>query len=152
MARRRSSPNDVVAFDPRALSDLARDLKTHTDGKALRRDLTKGLREAAQPVARQAKQNASWSRRIPGAVKVGVLTGQRSAGVVVRVDRKKAPHARPYENAGEQGTFRHPVFGSDRWVAQRARPFLAPNSGQIADVERAVIKTLDTTMRRAGFK
>lgn len=104
--------------------DLVQDL-----GKmpaALRSELRPALKEsAARPLA-AAKQNASWSRRIPGAIAVKVSFSAKSAGVYLRVSKKKAPHARAYEHGGKLGTFRHRVYGHNVWVAERARPFLWP--------------------------
>lgn len=107
----------------------ARDLKNL--GKALRasrpdiyKATQKGLRQVGQKVAARARQNASWSKRIPQTVTV------RSAGlnaVIVSAGGKNAPHAKPIEHAGAEGTFRHPVFGNRAvWVDQKARPFLHP--------------------------
>lgn len=94
--------------------------------KELRPRLRKAIVSAGDAVAAQARVNAAWSTRIPSAIKTRVRFGS-SAGVRVVVDSKKAPHARPFEGIGQRGdTFRHPVFGRDRWVEQQQRPFLVP--------------------------
>ncbi len=93
----------------------------------IRRDLRKGLREAGQEALNQARSNASWSSRIPGALSLRVYTSGPRAGVSLRVDSSKAPHARPYEGIGGRGdSFKHPVFGGETWVSEPTRPFLAP--------------------------
>lgn len=120
--------------------------------KELKRELRPGLRAAGRVVADDAKVRASWSNRIPGATRVSVTFSGKRPGVSVVVNKQKAPDARPFEHGGRDGTFRHPVFGRDVWVSQKARPFLAPAltakgdeaAGQITDV-------VDRVTREAGF-
>lgn len=125
----------------------ARDLRDMP--KEIRRELAPTLRRVAQPIAAQARANASWSSRIPGAIRVAVL----KRGVSIRVSARKAPHARPYEGITGQ-TFRHPVFGDrDRWVAQRSRPFLEPAvKAHQAKVRDEIVKVVDDAARRHGFR
>lgn len=89
----------------------------------VRRELRPTLKRGAQPILKQAKANASWSKRIPGAIRLSVL----KRGVAVRVSAKKAPHARPLEGMTGNRTFRHPFFGNrEIWYEQETRPFLQP--------------------------
>lgn len=88
------------------------------------------LVEAGNIVAEDARQNASWSSRIPGAISVSAPI-TRNGGVLIRVDSEAAPHARPYEGlsaGGASGVFRHPVFDDPDipWQPQATRPFLQP--------------------------
>lgn len=93
--------------------------------KDLKVELRPGLRKAGEVVRDEARRNAAWSKRIPAATRVSVGFSKRNPGVAIQVNKKRAPHARPFEHGGALGTFRHPVFGHrDRWVSQRARPFL----------------------------
>lgn len=91
---------------------------------AMYKELQRALREEGQKIARRAKDNASWSTRIPATVKV------RTSGVnsvIISAGGAAAPEAKPLEHAGAEGTFRHPVFGDRQvWVDQPARPFLHP--------------------------
>lgn len=112
----------------------------------LRRELRPRLRVAGEKVRQDVQQGASFSGRIPGAVRMTVAFGSKTGGVRIFVDAKKAPHARVLENLGRSGSFRHPVFGDrDNWVAQPARPFffaaIKRNQGQVreqvADAVRA---------------
>lgn len=152
-------------------------------GKALRtaqpdvyRQVRRAVREEAEKVADSAKQNASWSTRIPDTIRVSV-TGVNTA--VVRAGGDKAPHAAPFEHAGMQGTFRHPVFARDGgerdvrtrgaskrlasgkssaannwvWVDQEARPFLHPAVFEhmdeiVAALGGAVIQAVDDVINR----
>lgn len=91
--------------------------------KEVRREIRPALKKAAEPMVAAARANASWSSRIPRAIRVAVI----KRGVEIRVSAKRAPHARPYEGISGNGQFRHPVFGNrDRWVPQKTRPFLDP--------------------------
>jgi hypothetical protein len=90
----------------------------------LRTELRRNFRQVAGPIVNDMRNRASWSSRIPGAISVQSKFGERSAGVFIRVDSHKAPHARPYEvGQGRGNTFRHPVFGGPAWVTQQTRPF-----------------------------
>lgn len=93
----------------------------------LRSELRPRLRAAGEMVRSQIKSNAGFSSRIPGAVRMTTAFGSKTGGVRIWVDSKKAPHARPLENLGAAGSFRHPVFGNtDVWVSQPAHPFFFP--------------------------
>lgn len=125
----------------------------------LKRKLRPKLRIAGRVVADDAKVRASWSTRIPSATKVSTSFTARRPGVSVVVDRKKAPHARPFEHGGEPGEFRHPVFKTTTgirktpWVPQAARPFLSLALEAKGDTAgRLITEAVDETTRDAGFK
>jgi hypothetical protein len=131
------------------LRDLSRALRRI--GPTFPRQLGKALRVGAEFVAVDARERASWSKRIPGTVKVG---GGVSA-VTISAGGSRAPHAAAFENRGKEGMFRHPVFGPSKkheepeWVDQQARPFLAPaveaKAPQIAAaIDAAIDETLNT--------
>ncbi|MEU8264480.1 hypothetical protein AB0C02_28140 [Micromonospora sp. NPDC048999] len=130
------------------------------DLRAIPRDVRKDLRPALKAtgdrVAQDARARASWSSRIPGAIGVRVLYGAKP-GVVVRVNRKRAPHARPYEGIsarmGSAATFRHPFFGNrDRWYSQKTRPFLEPAAkAHGAEVREDIKQVVEQAARRHGF-
>lgn len=113
-----------VSLEYGELRALVRELGVMTP--VVRRELRTGFREVGRGAADAAKADASWSSRIPKAISVRPLTGARTAGVYLRVNSARAPHARPYEGIGGQATFRHPVFGRNRWVAEATRPYLTP--------------------------
>lgn len=112
----------MLKADAAALKNLGAALRKSQP--ALYRESQKSLRVEGQKIAERAKSNASWSTRIPQTVRV------RAAGVnavIVSAGGQDAPHAKPIEHAGAEGTFRHPVGGNrDVWVDQPARPFLHP--------------------------
>lgn len=91
--------------------------------REMRPALRREIRKVGDVLVRDIQGNASWSSRIPGATKLKVGFGARSAGVTVQVDAAQAPHARPLE-FGNRGAFnRHPVYGGPAWVDQPTRPF-----------------------------
>lgn len=96
----------------------------------LRRQLRPEIRAGAETLVRDMKSRASYSSRIPSAIRTTVSFSSKSGGVTIRVDTRRAPHARPLErgnHGGRADSFRHPVFGNrDVWVTQPTRPFFFP--------------------------
>jgi len=135
------------------LQRLIRDLGKIPDD--LRKELRPAMRKAAEQVKREAQSRASWSTRIPGAIRVAVKFSGSGAGASVVVSGAKAPHARPYENLGNPGTFRHPRWGhreAGDWITQQARPFLFPAARAKADAAAEEIdKAVVAVLRRNGF-
>lgn len=126
----------------------------------LRVEMRRGIVAAAKPVADRVKANASWSSRIPGAVKTKVSFSAKSAGVTVYVDASKAPEARPLENGGSGGTFRHPVFADQSrqtradytWVSQKAHPFFGSASkSEDSKITAGINAIADAVEKKAGL-
>jgi hypothetical protein len=114
--------------------------------KEAKKDVRKAIVAATSEIRADMARRASWSSRIPGAITTRVRFA--SASVQIRVDARRAPHARPYEGVSSRGgSFRHPVYGNtDRWVSQAARPFFFPaaegHRKAVRDaVERAVFQS-----------
>lgn len=103
------------------------------------------LKAAGKVVADEAKKNASWSTRIPPAVKVQASMGS----VAISVSGKRAPGARPLEHEGKPGKFRHPVFGNrEVWVSQPARPFITPAlAAKREEVLANIVAALNETLQ-----
>lgn len=107
-------------------------------GKAspeLKQRLRPAMRNVGETIRRDMQHRASYSSRIPGAIRMTTSFSAKSGGVKFRVDAKKAPHARALERgnlSGRHSTFRHPVFArsSNRadwvWTTQATRPFFFP--------------------------
>ncbi|GAA0347873.1 HK97 gp10 family phage protein [Actinoallomurus spadix] len=109
-----------MAVDRSQLQALIRDLGQVPP--AIRKELRPVVKQAAQPTLARMKSNASWSTRIPGAITM--RAANTTIGVRFRVNAGRAPHARPYENDGNQGTFRAPLWGDrEHWYPHQARPF-----------------------------
>ncbi len=120
--------------------------------REMRTAIRRPLREAAQGMMETAQGNASWSSRIGPAMRIRTSFSSRRPGVFIQVDRKNAPHARPYEGI-VQWTFRHPVFGNrEVWVSQRSRPFLVPalesNEGESLTL---IESTIDDVLAKLGI-
>ena len=170
-----SHPCDAMYID---MEELGRELK-HL-GKAangIKRELRKAVAESGESVTRAVKAEASWSTgtkrpdgkdgkksgrtSIPAATSLGMSFTARGAGVVVKVNARKAPHARPLEfgNKGGGGgpTFRHPLFHSAKtkgpWVVQPTRPFFFPVAKAMTPLIEAKIQAaIDSVAIEAGFK
>lgn len=109
----------------------------------LRRELTKGLRAAARPVAKEMKRQAlalpapgkAIRSRVAKSVKIRVRTGGRDVFVrVVSTDTplRPGPEAKPMAVHLDRGRWKHPVHGHrDRWVTQTVPPgwFSRPAAG-----------------------
>jgi hypothetical protein len=144
----------VVSIDTKDLRQLYVDLKG-VEGN-LRVELRKGVKAAAEPIAAAVRSAASWSSRIPGAIRVKPSFGARSTGVTITVDSGRAPEARVLEHGGRSGTFRHPVYGNrEVWVSQKAQPFFfttVSSSSAVDQAERSILAAMDAVARKAGFK
>lgn len=119
--------------------------------ESVRGQLRPALRAVGKTVRDTAAGNASWSSRIPAAlrVRVNLTTGSKRMGITVYAMSGRAPHARPYEGVISD-PFRHPVYGNrDVWVPQAARPFLFPAARQhAAEVERTVNESVTEALSR----
>lgn len=122
---------EMVRVDSSELRALAKELRRARP--EVYRAAQAAMLAAGEHMAESAKSRASWSSRIPGTIKVradGLFGIKLVAG---GGKNSTAPHAKPFEHAGQSGDFRHPVFadaskGRDAWTwtQQEARPFLHP--------------------------
>lgn len=125
----------VLSVDQRALADVARLLRSETDGKTLRKELVKTLRATAEPAIRDAKasiqampshglsQGVPLRQEIAKRIKPVVRTSGARTGVSIRVGR--TPNVRGFTHAARRlnkPQFRHKVYGRDVWVVQRGKP------------------------------
>ena len=108
----------------------------------LRRELRPKMRRAGEELRADIRSEAAkFSSRIPAAVRMTVGFGSANGGVRIYVDAKQAPEARPLENLGQQGTFRHPVYGNrDVWVEQQAHPFFFPTVKRHRERVRSLVE------------
>lgn len=118
----------------------------------LRNQLRPALRAAGQEILRTAALNSMWSSRIPAALELRVSFSGRRSGVFIRVDKAKAPHARPFEGILAD-TWRHPIFGNRTvWVEQASRPFLLLAVEENAQSTSLMIAdAIDKAMTKTGF-
>ncbi len=119
----------------------------------LRERLRPVVKAGAASVAAQAKSNAAFSSRIPGAISVRSKLGTELTGVgaTVVVSAAKAPDARVLElgNTGSASTtsFKHPVYGHDWWVSQPMHPFLfSAMTAQRKSIEAAIVAAIESAL------
>lgn len=118
------------------LAALTRALRAEEDGKQLRKELARNLREALKPGAAEAKSSVMSiaSAGLPTApalrssvakkIRPEVKLGGRWSGA--RVKAFKTKNVRNFPNAPKRlnraGGWRHPVYGNrEIWVQQRGR-------------------------------
>lgn len=119
----------LIEVDRADLARFQRDMKRLAP--QVIKEFRKDMRTVMKPVADEAKRNAGWSSRIPGAI--GLKVTAKKVGI--RVSAARAPHGAPYEGKNVSGgSFRHPVFGNrNAWVSQTTRPFIQPAVDANAD-------------------
>ena len=125
-----------LSVDQRQLQALGRALKAEADGKALRRELARNLRDAAKPAMAEARSNLMGITTLGGKaespplrttilreMRASARLSGRSTGARVRV-RKRGPRGFAFaaRRLNRPKGWRHPVFGTDTWVHQVASP------------------------------
>jgi hypothetical protein len=140
----------VTVRDSADLKAVSKQLRQVADGKALRKELTGGIRDALKPVLAQVK-SAYGSGRIRShlrrASRIEVRTSGRMAGARLRVDGRKMPDQMKSLPAMWEGLtrWRHPVFGDrETWVQQDSHPtFYRIVTPQEDRVGRAIDQVLE---------
>lgn len=157
---------EVTANGIRQLGDA---LKAEADGKALRRELAKNMREVLKPAATQAKSGimamssaglgkgpslrSGIAKKIRPEVKLGGMwTG-------ARVKAKKTPGLRGFANAPRrtqrrQGGWRTLTFGKEPWRTQQGKPkwFDRAMDGQHARYREAVREAMQAMADRIASR
>ncbi|WP_160051429.1 HK97 gp10 family phage protein [Nocardiopsis sp. FR26] len=144
---------EIVTLD-RAGNSIRRLIRQH--GKFpedLRKSLRPRMKAAGQPILADARRRASWSTRIPRALRLATSFTRRQAGVSIVASQRIAPHARPLEGIRGNRTFRRPVFGDrETWVEQNTRPYLVPAADLHGRrVVQAVNQAVDDAAQAAGY-
>jgi hypothetical protein len=149
-----------LVIKPDTLIALGRALKAEDDGKQLKKDLLRNLRQALKPVQDEVKReiNSMGShggehgmalrRTVARKVVVQTRMSGRSAGV--RLIAKKTPGLRGFRNApkrlNSKKGWRHPVMGDrEDWVHQMGKPdwFDGPVRARRSEFRKAVADVLD---------
>lgn len=137
------------------LVDLSRALKAAGD-TGLRKELLKGIRDAAKPLVRDVKESARTTLPRAGGLNETVAkssigartrTSGRSPGVrIVGKGRGGLDDIR----ATDRGVLRHPVFGSDTWVTQTITSgwWSTPLENAAPVVRRELIKAMEDVARK----
>lgn len=148
--------------DQKAVHAIGTAMAAEADGKQLRRDLLRELREVGKPMVPELQ---SAVRAIPaatvadpplrdaiaGQVKVGARMSGRSTGLQVSVSTKKDPRGFRFaaRRLNSRRGWRHPVFGRDTWVVQYGREWFEPTILRHRDDARAaILAAVDAMARR----
>ncbi|MFJ9374437.1 hypothetical protein [Streptomyces sp. NPDC101455] len=142
----------------RDLKRIAKELRG-MDNREIRKRFGKELRAVAKPMVpavRTAIRNIPSKRgysadglrgRMAAATKLEVRTVGKDAGVRIRVDGRKMPDKQKALQSYMEGVkprWRHPVFGSDAWVQQKAHPYFFRTVDPLAArTQVRVIKAID---------
>lgn len=143
-------------------------LDSEGDGKRLQAQLAHDLHQIMEPAASEAKSNVMSIQTggsihegeplrpaIAAGVKTYVQLGEKKVVVGIEADQIQT---RGFVNApkrfNESRGWRHPVFGSDRWVTQRGAPgwFDKPIQRRQAQLKKAVQKALQDVADRISRK
>lgn len=175
MARRRNGPAgpglpfELGVESHEGLDALVRAIRAEADGKQLRKDLAKSMREVLKPAAAEAKSSimgmasaglgtspalrSSIARKIRPEVKLG---GRWSGA---RVKAFKTKNVRDFPNAPRRTNrargWRHPVWGDrDNWVTQHGKTdwFDDAFKGREGHYKGAVHEAMEAMARRIASR
>jgi len=135
------------------MSGIAGELKSCSKkyASAVRKEIRAAVQEAGADLVGKVRAEASWSSRIPAATTIRPNFSSRRAGITIVTNRRKAPHARPYEmgnHAGGGDTF---VNGTGGRVHVRPFFFRAIDRADKA-TEKRFLDAIDKACRDAGFR
>lgn len=136
-----------ISVEQGQLVKLAERLSQEADGVKLRRELARNLRTAVAPAVAEIKAGALQIKRAESVAKrptkkapvaesaislgaaiargIGAQTRMKGRSAGVSVKARKTGMPRGFVNAPKRidaPSFRHPVFGHDRWVGQVGEP------------------------------
>jgi hypothetical protein len=127
-------PPVEVSVSTEGLDALVRALRAEEDGKALRKELAKGMRDALKPAVDQAKSNVMAMTALSTAspalrtgvarkIRAEVKLGGRWTGA--RVKARKTPGLRNFANAAKRlqaaGGWRTQSWGRGQWRTQHGK-------------------------------
>lgn len=154
-----------MEIEPTNLRNISRALQAEEDGKAMRKELTKNMREALKPGAAEAKSGImSMSSATPhpapalrSSIAKKIRPEARISGKFpgAKVKAFKTPNIRGFANAAKRTNrssgWRHPVFGkSEVWVQQNGKVkwFDRAFEGRESEYKRAVQDALGDMINR----
>lgn len=154
-----------LSTDQQALQALAKALGKEADGKQLRRDLAKGLREALQPTISEIRSGLmslghgglpTEGEPLRAAVNKKIVAEARLSGKATgaRIRAKRTEGIRGFRHApkrlnADKG-WRRRVFGTNHWVVQLGKPgfFDDPLKDRRAETRAAVLKVMNEAAAR----
>jgi hypothetical protein len=140
---------------------LVRRIRTHTDVKALRKELHSGLNRITKPIRQDMKDSTGEPPVLPtsGGLQAQAqarqsvtasIRGGKHAGISIRVKGLKG--GIDIGSVHRTGRLRHPVFGSDVWVTQSVgvKPkWMEPVFlGSKPEITRGIQRVLDDIARK----
>lgn len=161
-------PFQLRAESHEGLAALVAALRAEEDGKALRKDLAKNMREELKPAAADAKSaimsmasagmgtapalRSSIARKIRPEVKLG---GRWSGA---RVKAFKTPNVRGFANAPKRTNrprgWRHKTYGREPWITQHGKDHWFDNAmeGREAHYRAACVAAMEDMARRIAAR
>lgn len=154
-----------MSVDTEALKTLGKALGQEADGKKLRRDLAKNMRQALAPAVAEAKAGimsmssgglphtgAPLRSAIARQVKAEARLTGRSTGARVKVKKRSMPRGflnAPKRTNSHKG-WRRQVYGRGVWVEQRGKPgwFDDPMKRSAPQARKAVLAAMNESARR----
>ena len=131
-----SSARPTLQLTPQNLRNISRALRAEEDGKELRKELTRNMREALKPGAAEAKSNimsmASATPHGGPALKSSIARKIRPEARIsgkfpgAKIKAFKTPNIRGFANAAKRTNrasgWRHPLFGNrEVWIQQHGK-------------------------------
>lgn len=158
-----------LSVDAQALQALGRRLRDEADGKKLRRDLAKNIRQALEPAKQEVRSGlmgmSTAGLPVDGPpLRATVLKGLRAEARLTgrstgaRLRMRKTPQLRGFKNApkrlNSKKGWRRQVYGQDIWVVQTgAREYFdGPITRGRARYRAAVLTAMNDTARRITRK
>lgn len=158
-----------LSVSTEGIAALDRALRAEEDGKALRKELAKNMRDALKPAAELAKSgilsmasagpssSPALRSTIAKKIRPEVKLGGRWSGA--RVKAKKTPGLRGFANAPKRtqrpGGWRSPVFGNrEVWITHQGKPqwFDHAMEGRQAQYKQAVHAAMEDMARRIASR
>ena len=129
-------------------------------GASVKKELRAAVALSGVDLVSAIKSEASWSSRIPGSTSLATTFGAKKASIRIRVDKKKAPHARPLEfgnGRGASGVLRHPVFHKigqpGGFASMPTRPFFfAAVNARTPGIDKKFETAIKQIAADSGFK
>ncbi|MDX2705800.1 hypothetical protein PV350_23490 [Streptomyces sp. PA03-6a] len=166
---RHSTASLSLEIAPQNLRNISRALASEADGKELRKELTRNMREALKPGAADAKSGimsmpSSTAHGAPGlrsAIARKIRPEARISGKFpgAKVKAFKTPNVRGFANAAKRTNrasgWRHPVYGNrEIWIHQTGKNkwFDRAFEGRENDYRRAVQTALADMVNRVASR
>ncbi|MEU8209785.1 hypothetical protein AB0B85_11360 [Micromonospora sp. NPDC049044] len=154
-----------MSVDQQALQAIGKALKSEVDGKMLRRDLAREMRQALEPAKSEVRsalmsmqtggmpvEGAGLRTQVLKGLKAEARLSGKATGARLRI--KRTPGVRGFTHApkrlNRQGGWRHKVFGRDVWVQQEGQPgyFDRAIKDNAAKYRDAVLAAMEKTAQR----